>query len=103
MKIHDQFTASRNRRYLGTFRLVIFRVALVFSLPLPNGIQCPCRNTVSPERSSTGFLSGQAREYVAQASQIAETQGDKELTQACAYLQTQLRTHEGGDYATIHH
>ena len=45
----------------------------------------------------------QAREYVAQASQIAETQVDKELTQACAYLQTQLRTHEGGDYATIHH
>src|SRR5215831_17746897 len=51
-------TVARSLRFLGTFRVVIFRVALVFHLPLSNGIQCPCRNTVSPERSSSGFLSG---------------------------------------------
>src|SRR5215831_4380853 len=44
-------TVARSLRFLGTFR-----VALVFHLPLSNGIQCPCRNTVSPERSSSVFF-----------------------------------------------
>jgi predicted ATPase/class 3 adenylate cyclase len=54
----------------------------------------------------TGSANGQvrqSREWAAEASRIAEHEGDSELGQACEALLRTCTDHPGGQHATIHH